>query len=184
MRRSRSKVSFGAPPSLISSRNLESLPVPQVALRTLKPSADSAVRTTHKSDRHIRCPQRPTTSSTTPVPPTIVAVFSGMTVGDRPVSERRGSLVYCKSARDALRSGKGTDPMHGGKTIAARPRWTGRTDQPNQNRPRKKSLDPTHLRSRSDASHRHLRKRSRWQECPRKPTIRVAKSCCLQQKLA
>jgi hypothetical protein len=35
-RRSRSRVSFCAPPSLISSRNFESLPVPQVALRTLK----------------------------------------------------------------------------------------------------------------------------------------------------
>jgi hypothetical protein len=52
----------------------------------------------------------------------IVAVFSGMTVGDGPVSERRGSrLVYRKSARDALLSGNGTDPMHGRKTIAARP---------------------------------------------------------------
>jgi hypothetical protein len=40
-RRSRSKVSFGAPPSLISSRNFEPLPVPQVALRTLNPSGDS-----------------------------------------------------------------------------------------------------------------------------------------------
>jgi hypothetical protein len=40
-RRSRSKVSFGAPPSLISSRNFEPLPVPQVALRTLKPITDS-----------------------------------------------------------------------------------------------------------------------------------------------
>jgi hypothetical protein len=68
--RSRSKVSFGAPPSLISSRNVESLPVPQVAFRTLKPSGDSSIRTTHKSDRPIRCPQRPTTSSTTQVPPT------------------------------------------------------------------------------------------------------------------
>ena len=66
---SRSKVSFGAPPSLISSRNFGPLPVPQVALRTLKPSGDSVIRTTHKSDRHTRCPQRPTISSTTPVPP-------------------------------------------------------------------------------------------------------------------
>ena len=41
MRRVRSKVSFGASPSLISSRNFEPLPVPQVALRTLKPSGDS-----------------------------------------------------------------------------------------------------------------------------------------------
>ncbi|CAH0125813.1 hypothetical protein SRABI83_00071 [Arthrobacter sp. Bi83] len=41
MRRVRSKVSFGASPSLISSRNFGSLPVPQVALRTLKPSGDS-----------------------------------------------------------------------------------------------------------------------------------------------
>jgi hypothetical protein len=40
-RRSRSKVSFGAPPSLISSRNFGSFPVPQVALRTLQPSGDS-----------------------------------------------------------------------------------------------------------------------------------------------
>jgi hypothetical protein len=52
----------------------------------------------------------------------IVAVFSGMTVGDGPVSERRGSrLVYGKSARDAFLSGNGTHPMHGRKTIAARP---------------------------------------------------------------
>jgi hypothetical protein len=55
-RRARSKVPFGAPPSLIPSRNFEPLPVPQVALRTLKPSGDSAIRTTHKSDRHTRCP--------------------------------------------------------------------------------------------------------------------------------
>jgi hypothetical protein len=34
--------------SLISSRNFEPLPVPQVAFRTLKPSGDSAVRTTPK----------------------------------------------------------------------------------------------------------------------------------------
>ncbi len=66
----------------------------------------------------------------------IVAVFSGMTVGDGPVSERRGSRrVYRKSARDAFLSGNGTDPMHGRKTIAARPTWTGLTDQPNQDRP-------------------------------------------------
>ena len=32
----------------------------------------------------------------------IVALFNGMTVGDGPVAERRGSrLVYRKSARDA-----------------------------------------------------------------------------------
>ncbi|WP_156372401.1 hypothetical protein [Arthrobacter sp. Leaf337] len=36
----------------------------------------------------------------------IVAVFSGMTVGDGPVSERRGSrLVYREPARDAVLSG-------------------------------------------------------------------------------
>ncbi|MDR6508433.1 hypothetical protein J2805_004149 [Arthrobacter oryzae] len=39
----------GAPPSLISSRNFEPLPVPQVALRTLKPSGDSM----YQNDAHI-----------------------------------------------------------------------------------------------------------------------------------
>jgi hypothetical protein len=52
----------------------------------------------------------------------LVVVFSGMTVGDGPVSERRRSrLVYRKCARDTFLSGNGTDPMHGRKTIAARP---------------------------------------------------------------
>jgi hypothetical protein len=128
MRRSRSKVSIGAPPSLIYSRNFEPLPVPQVALRTLKPSGDSVIRTTHKSDRHTRCPPAADylvhDARATSV---IVAVFSGMTVGDGPVAERRSSrLAYRKSARDAFLSGNGTYPMHGRKTIAARPN----TDRP------------------------------------------------------
>jgi putative SOS response-associated peptidase YedK len=68
-RRSRFNVSFGAPPSLIYSRNIEPLPVPQVALRTLKPSGDSV------TERHTNLTdtsggrQGPTTSSKTPVPP-------------------------------------------------------------------------------------------------------------------
>jgi hypothetical protein len=52
----------------------------------------------------------------------LVAVFSGMTVGDGLVTEGRGNrLVYCKSARDTLLSGNGTDPMRGRKSIDARP---------------------------------------------------------------
>ena len=46
-RRSRTKISFGAPPSLISPRNFGPVPVPQVALRPLVPSGDSSIRTTH-----------------------------------------------------------------------------------------------------------------------------------------
>jgi hypothetical protein len=93
MRRSRSKVSFGAPPSPFSSRNFEPLPVPQVALRAPKPRGDSAIRTTHKSDRHVKLMASAADyllhdASTASV---IVAVFSGMTVADGPVSESRGS---------------------------------------------------------------------------------------------
>lgn len=58
-RQDRYKFSFGAPPSLISSRNFGPLPVPQVALRPLEPSSDSSIRTTRKSDRNARC--RPVT---------------------------------------------------------------------------------------------------------------------------
>jgi hypothetical protein len=71
----------------------------------------------------------------------LLAVFTGTTFGDQPVSERRGSRpVYRKSARDAFLSANGIDPSRDQL-------WTGLTDQPNQNRRRKKSPDPTHLDS-------------------------------------
>ena len=63
---------------------------------------------------HVACDTR---AAGVPVP-----VFSGMTVGDGPVCEKRGSrFVYRKSARDAFLSGNGTDLVHGRKTIDARP---------------------------------------------------------------
>ncbi|MDQ0078569.1 hypothetical protein J2S97_003768 [Arthrobacter oryzae] len=82
----------------------------------------------------------------------IVAVFSGMTVGDVPVSERRGSrLVYRKFARDAFLSGNGPDPMHGRKTIAAASNY-GQVALINQtsNGPGNNSPGPTHLDSVTD----------------------------------
>jgi hypothetical protein len=176
MRRARTNVSFGAPPSLISSRNFESLPVPQVALRTLKPSGDSAIRTTHKSDRHIRCP------------PACSSPCSGTTAGDGPVTERRGSrLVYRKSARDAFLSGNGTDPRHGRKTIAARPTMDRSYESTKPGPPPEEESG-----SHTPALCRRLVRKPQITpktfplnpERPRKPTIRAAKSCRLQQRPA
>ncbi len=53
------KLSFGAPPSLISSRNFGPLPVPQVALRPLIPSSDSSIRTAPRSNTFSYIPAVP-----------------------------------------------------------------------------------------------------------------------------
>jgi hypothetical protein len=87
----------------------------------------------------------------------LLAVFTGTTFGDQPVSDGRGSRpVYRKSARDAFLSENGIDPSRDQL-------WTSLTDQPNENRGRKKSPDPTHLHSvdGSDAGHRYPLGRSR-----------------------
>lgn len=54
----------------------------------------------------------------------LLAVFTGTTFGDQPVSEGRECRpVYRKSARDALLSANGIDPSRDQL-------WTGLTDQP------------------------------------------------------
>ena len=81
-----------------------------------------------------------------------------MTVGDRPVTKRRGSrLVYGKSARDASLSGNGTDPAWEENDSHASN--YGRVSRINQTRtgPPEEDPDPTHLRSvdGSYAGHRY-----------------------------
>jgi hypothetical protein len=108
---------------------------------------------------------------------------------DRPGRARdwEAAAAYRTSARDAFLSGNGTDPMHGRRGIETRPTMNRPRGSTKPEPPRKKSPDPTHLHpvDGSYASQRDAQKTFPLNpERPRKPTIRAAKSCRLQQRPA